>query len=186
MGPISSNEESAPALAGYARAFAFGLALTVGGAGIGVAAPSVVARAQGGPGADGPAASVAAQAEQVCDGAAAGVEAEPFVRTELFFGTAKPDGTAVTEEEWRAFVDRELTPRFPEGLTVLSGDGQWQDADDEIVKERSKLVILLYPRSAEQESGAEIEEIRAAYERMFQQESVLRADEGSEPVCVSF
>jgi hypothetical protein len=29
-----------------------------------------------------------------------GVAAEPWVRSELFFGTTKPDGTAYTNEEW--------------------------------------------------------------------------------------
>lgn len=113
------------------------------------------------------------------------VEAEPWVRTELFFGTAKPDGSAVSDAEWEAFVDKEITPRFPDGLTVINGDGQWQGEDDVIVEERSKIVILLYPREAIDESNAEIEDIRAAYERQFQQESVLRADD-DRPVCTSF
>src|SRR5262245_54518677 len=39
----------------------------------------------------------------------------PFARTELYFGTAKPEG-AVTEAEFREFVDQFVTPRFPDGL----------------------------------------------------------------------
>jgi hypothetical protein len=113
------------------------------------------------------------------------IGAEPWVRTELFFGTARPDGTMVSDAEWEQFLDTEITPRFPEGLTVLSGAGQWQEDDDSIVEERSKIVILLYPRAAIEESHTEIEEIRAAYEREFQQESVLRADD-DRPVCASF
>jgi hypothetical protein len=50
----------------------------------------------------------------------------------------------VSEAEWRAFLDDEVTPRFPHGLTVLNGAGQWQGEDDEIVQEQSKLVILLF------------------------------------------
>jgi hypothetical protein len=126
-----------------------------------------------------------AEAAQGCDLIAPEVDAEPWIRTELFFGTAKPDGTAVSEAEWEAFLNSEITPRFPEGLTVLSGDGQWQDDDKTIVEERSKIVILLYPREAIDESNAEIEEIRAAYEQRFQQDSVLRADD-DRPVCTSF
>jgi hypothetical protein len=111
--------------------------------------------------------------------------AEPWIRTELFFGTAKPDGSAVSDAEWEAFLDTEITPRFPDGLTVLSGAGQWQGEDDQIVEERSKLVILLYPREAVDESNEEIEAIRTAYEQQFQQQSVLRADD-DRPVCTSF
>lgn len=113
------------------------------------------------------------------------VEAEPWVRTELFFGTSKPDGIEISETEWQALLDAEITPRFPDGLTVLSGAGQWQGDDEEIVQERSKIVILLYPREAITESSAEIEDIRAAYERTFQQESVQREDD-DRPVCTSF
>ena len=59
-----------------------------------------------------------------------------FARTELYFGTAMPDG-AVTDEEFRAFIDREVTPRFPDGLTVLEAEGQFRGADGILVKERS-------------------------------------------------
>ena len=51
---------------------------------------------------------------------------EDLMRSELLFGRARPDGTVVTDEEWRAFVDQEVTPRFPDGLTVLPGYGQWR------------------------------------------------------------
>jgi len=121
----------------------------------------------------------------VCALVAPGTGAEPWLRTELFFGTAKADGTAVSAAEWEAFVDTEITPRFPEGLTVLEAAGQWQEADGDIIEERSKVVLLLYPRAAREESHAEIEAIRAAYERRFGQEAVLRADD-ERPVCASF
>ncbi|MDQ3692453.1 MAG: DUF3574 domain-containing protein [Chloroflexota bacterium] len=122
---------------------------------------------------------------ETCELVAPEAEAEPWNRTELFFGTAKPDGSAVTETEWRQFLDAEVTPRFPDGLTVLSGNGQWQEEDGDIIQERSKLVLLLYPREAADESNKEIEAIRAAYEHQFQQQSVPRADD-DRPVCTSF
>jgi hypothetical protein len=132
----------------------------------------------------------AGQSSQTATGACAVEEpdlgAEEFSRTELYFGTARPDGTAVTAAEWSEFLDAEITPRFPAGLTVISGMGQWQEEDSDIVQERSQLVILFYPREFAVESGAAIEEIRAAYETAFQQESVLRADDDAAPVCVSF
>ncbi len=103
--------------------------------------------------------------------------AEPWLRTELFFGCARPDGSAVAAAEWDAFLDAEITPRFPEGLTVLSGAGQWQEADGDVVEEWSKVVVLLYPLAKREESHAEIEAIRAAYQHRFGQEAVLRADD---------
>ena len=60
----------------------------------------------------------------------------PFARTELFFGKAKPDGSMVTDEEFRAFLDEVITPRFPNGLTMLSGAGQFRGSSGMIhVKE---------------------------------------------------
>jgi len=126
------------------------------------------------------------QAAQVCAVEEPEIGAEAFSRTELFFGTARPDGTAVTEADWTEFLAEEITPRFPDGLTVISGMGQWQEEDGDIIQERSQQVILLYPSEFAVESGALIEEIRAAYELDFQQESVLRADDDAAPVCVSF
>jgi hypothetical protein len=161
-----------------ARGIALALALLVALAGIG----SHFVPTDG----DAVAASTSAQTVAgTCDDGLPETDEQPWVRTELFFGTSKPDGTAVTEAEWKGFLDGEITERFPDGLTVMTGLGQWQEADDEIVQERSMLLILLYPREFAHESGAKIEEIRTAYEQQFQQESVLRTDD-SFPVCTSF
>src|SRR5262249_39257378 len=100
---------------------------------------------------------------------------ELWKRTELYFGSQKPDGTYVTREEFKAFLDTEITPRFPDGLTAITGYGQFLNSGSVLQKERSVLLILLYPPS---DTGANdrIEEIRAKYESQFQQESVLRVD----------
>jgi hypothetical protein len=105
-----------------------------------------------------------------------------FARTELFFGRSKPDGSVVTDEEWQAFLDRVVTPRFPDGLTVLMGTGQFKDQRGTIVREDSILLILLYP-PGEPSSNRKIERIREVYKTAFQQQSVLRADSTA---CVSF
>ena len=100
----------------------------------------------------------------------------PFVRTELFFGTAKPTGV-VTEEEFRTFVDEQVTPRFPDGLTVLKGDGQFRGEDDIVIKEQSFVLILLYPYDTFKKSSQKIQRIRDLYKDTFDQESVLRVDD---------
>lgn len=99
-----------------------------------------------------------------------------FARTELFFGTDKPDGV-VTDAEFRAFLDNQITPRFPDGLTVVKGDGQFRDAGGEIIKEASFILILLYPIESVKDSSRRIESIRRCYLLQFQQESVLRVDD---------
>jgi hypothetical protein len=99
-----------------------------------------------------------------------------WARTELFFGTAKPGGV-VTDEEFLAFVDTEITPRFPDGLTLLKGDGQFRGEDGVIIKEDSFVLILLYSLEGFRESSRRINAIRELYKRLFQQESVLRVDD---------
>jgi hypothetical protein len=106
---------------------------------------------------------------------------KPVTRTELFLGLHKPNGTDVNNTEFQQFLDREVTPRFPDGFTVISGEGQFKDTRGAILQERSKLLILLYPITAT--SSQQIEQIRKAYITAFQQQSVLRADNLS---CAAF
>jgi Protein of unknown function (DUF3574) len=103
-----------------------------------------------------------------------------MARVELLFGTGRKDGGAVGEVEWQAFMDGEVTPRFPDGLTVLTGYGQWRDKDS-IVKEGSRILLIWYPRTTESEG--KIEAVRKAYKARFGQDSVMRVDGLS---CVSF
>jgi len=77
----------------------------------------------------------------------------------------------------RGFLDNEITPRFPDGLTLLKGDGQFRGEDGTIVKEDSFVLILLYPVESFGESSMKIDAIRDLYKTQFQQESVLRVDE---------
>ena len=101
--------------------------------------------------------------------------AEKFIRTELYFGRNRPNGT-VTDAEWQSFVDEFVTPRFPDGLTILDADGQWRGKDGSIAREQSKVIVLLYPRKLRRSMNAKIEEIRAEYKKRFAQESVMRID----------
>jgi hypothetical protein len=99
-----------------------------------------------------------------------------FTRTELFFGSLKPDGSVVSEDAFLGFLTAEITPRFPNGLTLLTGLGQFLTAQGVMHQEPSRLLILLYPVEDERDSSKKIEQIREQYKRMFHQEAVLRAD----------
>ena len=87
---------------------------------------------------------------------------ERYVRTELFFGTATPDAV-VTEERFLAFLDTEVTPRFPDGLTLFKGHGRFTGEDGVLVKEDPFVVILLHPREHFKVNDKKIEEIRRLY-----------------------
>ncbi len=124
-------------------------------------------------------------AADACESTSPEVGAEPWIRTELYFGTTIPNGGGdVSDGDWSAFLDAEITPRFPDGLTVLEGYGQFLNAQGVIAEEDSIVLVIFHPAEFVAESSAAIEEIRDIYETEFDQESVLCVD--AEPVCVSF
>ena len=103
-----------------------------------------------------------------------------MAKVELFFGLAIPGGGEVSSAEWQAFLEAEVTSRFPDGLSVDEVSGQWRDAaTGQTVRERSRVVMILYTPGAE----AAIEAIRTTYKARFRQDSVMRVDELD---CVGF
>ena len=107
--------------------------------------------------------------------------ATPLARLELLFGMGRKEGGEVSDAEWRAFLDAEVSPRFPDGLMVLTGDGQWRSSVDGRAKEKSRIVEIWYRPSTDSEP--KIEAIRSAYKGRYGQDSVMRVDGVS---CVSF
>ena len=100
---------------------------------------------------------------------------------QLFFGRNVGDRVGVSEADFQRFVDEELTPRFPEGLTVLDAAGQWRGASGVIGREPSKVVILVLPGRAGDEG--KLAEVRQAYRVRFAQEAVLMT---MQPTCLGF
>ncbi len=66
-------------------------------------------------------------------------------RTALF---TKSDGSTISEFHFRRVLRETVTPLFPDGLTMLSGLGQFKDSSGRIIREGARLVILLYPLDA--------------------------------------
>jgi hypothetical protein len=85
----------------------------------------------------------------------------------------------VSDEEWRRFLDEEVSPRFPAGFSVADIDGQYRNAGGGIVRERSKQLLIVGPGRDE----TKLKAIRDAYKRRFNQESVLLVES---PVCAAF
>jgi hypothetical protein len=120
--------------------------------------------------------SAAPGAHLSCSGSA-----RSMARLELIFGTARSKGDPVTDDEWSSFLDSEVTPRFPAGLTVLRGPGQWRGSDGRLAKEQSNILVIWHEPTGRTEG--DIEAIRSAYKQRFDQDSVMRVDGAS---CVSF
>jgi len=107
-----------------------------------------------------------------------------WVDTKLYFGLGRADHpeTGITEAEWRDFLDKEVTPRFPDGLSVIDVYGQWQGRNETAPERlRTKLLIIDYPDSAA--NRAKIDAIRAAWKQRTHDQSVLKV---TEPADVSF
>lgn len=101
---------------------------------------------------------------------------------QLFFGRSGAGGQeVVSENAWAQFLADTVTPRFPDGLTVTDGAGQWLPSEGKVVRERTKiLTILVWPDESPLDK---LDEIATEYERRFGQDSVLRA---SRQACASF
>lgn len=107
-----------------------------------------------------------------------GPEGEPYRETRLSFAAERPGGRGpVTEGEFTRFLDREVTPAFPEGLTLHDGHGRRRGQDGTTVRETSYEVALLYPESEADERGLSVERIRQTYGKQFQRATVGRTDD---------
>lgn len=108
--------------------------------------------------------------------------ARPMLSAELAFGRNIGDRLGVSDVDFKRFVSEEITPRFPDGLTVVDGAGQWRDRQrDRIVHEKTKLVTLVF--ADDPVKSAALTDIADAYKRRFRQQGVMVA---VRPSCVSF
>lgn len=98
------------------------------------------------------------------------------MQTELYFSIALEGGedSAEREAQWRRFLDEEITPRFPAGLTVLDGIGQWRNDETGQISPAltTRVVVLLHPDTEENETR--IAAIRTAWLHLTGQISVMR------------
>lgn len=107
--------------------------------------------------------------------------ADDWVRTELYFGFSHAGKPVVTEALWQEFLRTEVTPRFPDGFTIIPARGQWQNGKGQIDLEESRVLVIFSAPSAE--NNQKLDAIRAAFVERFQMESVLRV---TSPAKVAF
>jgi uncharacterized protein DUF3574 len=89
----------------------------------------------------------------------------------VFFGRQVPGRGPVTEAEWSDFAAKIIAQQFPDGFTVVDGDGQWLDqASNRIVHEPTK--ILIAAADPESDLKSRIGAVVEAYRTRFHQRSV--------------
>lgn len=77
----------------------------------------------------------------------------------------------VSDSRFAQFLEREIVPRFPDGLTVVDATGRWRDAKTgHLVREPSKMVTVIVSQDPSLQD--KIDAISAAYKRLFRQDSV--------------
>ena len=108
-----------------------------------------------------------------------------WLRTELYFSIGRIEGNTqdvISPAQWQAFLDTEVTPRFPAGFSVYDAYGQWRDQGAKVPERlATKVIVKLHedtPQNAER-----IEAIRLAWKRITGDLSVLRV---SQPAQISF
>jgi hypothetical protein len=107
---------------------------------------------------------------------------KPQEVAELLFGRKIGVRIGVSETQWGRFVDREISTRFPDGLTVLDAKGAWRDTVGKtIVHEPSKVVEIVLP--GKPDDVERLHQIAQAYKSRFRQQSVGIVVRGA---CVSF
>ena len=90
---------------------------------------------------------------------------------ELYLGRNIGNELGVSNAAFRRFLDREVTPRFPNGFTVVDMVGQYRsDESGPIVKEPGKLLIIALGETSR--DMALVREITEAYKAKFRQQSV--------------
>ena len=92
------------------------------------------------------------------------------VRTTLYFGSARPKGS-VSELEWQLFLRDQVTPRFPDGLTVWDAEGQWRAPQGALEHERTKVLLIVHPDTAAARES--VQTVIELYRKAFEQQSVL-------------
>ncbi|HBK47492.1 MAG TPA: DUF3574 domain-containing protein [Xanthomonadaceae bacterium] len=105
--------------------------------------------------------------------------AQGWVRSELYFGVGEESGPAdrpqaepISDAQWRAFLDKEVTSRFPDGLTVFDAYGQWLfRGAGEPNRLSTKVLVILHEDSPQRR--ADIEAIRLAWKQATGHQSVL-------------
>ena len=113
-----------------------------------------------------------AQTTPQCSGAQ-----KAWVVADLLFGR-----THVSEASFARFLAAEVTPRFPDGFTVIDARGQWRNPDSrKISRERSTVLMIAMPPAAGNDER--LQKIIEAYKTRFRQQSVGLI---VRPACVSF
>lgn len=97
-------------------------------------------------------------------------------------GRAIPDGSAVTDDDWRRFERAIVAEAFPEGFTVQHVESGWMDrATGRTIKEPS--IVLEVAHNDADGAMQRLHDVAASYKSRFRQDAVMLT---TQPVAVAF
>jgi hypothetical protein len=94
-----------------------------------------------------------------------------FVATHIYCGRNIPAGGEVSGEQFATFLETDVTPAFPSGLTAYDAYGQMKTSEGKIVKQKAKVLLLVHDNS--KASLDAIHKIVAAYRSKFGNPQVM-------------
>jgi hypothetical protein len=93
---------------------------------------------------------------------------EPMRIYTLYFGRSVAARAAVSDQEWRDFRDRVITPALPNGYTVLDGQGAWMNPRSRAtIAETTKILVVALPDAPD--SLTVINRIRSTWQHQYHQ-----------------
>ena len=99
---------------------------------------------------------------------------KPAIEVDLYFGRDIGGRAEVSDADWVEFLADEVTPRFPDGLSVSEVSGQYREPGGRIIHERGKrLVVVVFDAPAH---AGKIRAIVDTYKTRFGQHSLLRVE----------
>ena len=90
---------------------------------------------------------------------------------ELFLARDVKGRQLLTDAEWAEFAAQTIAPNFPDGFTLLDGEGQWRNPQTgQIASGRTK--ILFVAAKPEPDLSRRLSGVIDAYKTQFHQQSV--------------
>lgn len=98
-----------------------------------------------------------------------------MIETTLYFAQMRPDGSAISQQDWNNFKETHISRVFKEGSTTIAATGNWYDPDShKLIREPSYVVTHIHKRSPY--ISRQIDSLTNLYKQLFQQQSILRVD----------
>jgi len=99
------------------------------------------------------------------------VKPDQWFSTEIYFGRHFHTRAEISEQQFAEFLTQHVTPSFPAGMTVYDAYGQMQHSSGEIIKQKTKVVVLVHKNSKADDEA--INKIIATYRSKFGNPQVM-------------